>query len=369
MSQNACIASGIVLAASLVGAQPAAGRVVADVELGSMVTSNVFLDGSERWDLALRPAAELGLDFAGFWSLGYAGELSAYLQHADLFSHWHQLYLFANPSWGERGENELVVEAAVDTLRNTEVFSTLNHVRPRLLARLAMEPLEWLRWQVGTSAAYRWFYDDPGSDSLDAWLFGEVGLALPTRTTFIPQLRYGFRYYPRPDTSVSDDAVDQQIEAGLVVGQGLWERAGLQLAYTYRQAVGESGLLLRKLTDEQFAYLGEEFFYTGHRGTLGLKQLLGESWTVEAGVSLEDRRYGGWEALDARGAALGEDRHDLRLMPRGALRFGLVPGDEASAWMPAGGADLEYLYLRQWSNTDWYDTQAHVVSLRLWASW
>jgi len=156
-----------------------AADFIAQLDIRTVASSNVFLDKSEEWDLVLRPSAELGVDFARYWSLGYTGELNAYTRHADLLSHFHEIYLFLNPAWGDEGENEVVVEASLQTLRNQDDYQELNLLQPALTAKLIMEPRRWLRWKLSASGAYRYFYDDKPSDSLDAWARGEV--------TFTPQ--------------------------------------------------------------------------------------------------------------------------------------------------------------------------------------
>jgi len=347
-----------------------AAEVTAELDLQSLFLSNVFLDSSSEWDLALRPSAELGLDFAEYWSAGYAGELNAYTRHAELLSHWHQVFLYANPAWGDDAENELALELSLDTLRNEATYAALNNLRPRLLARLALAPYDWLSWRLELDVTYRWFYDDRPSDSLDAWIAGRIGFTLPSRTTLIPRVAYGYRHYPRQDTSVTHDVQDQQLELGLRIGQALWKAAGLQLDYLYRLAIGESGLLLRKLTLDQFSYLGESFLFSGHQARIGLKQLLGQHWKISAWLRYQQRSFAGWQVIDETDfTLLDEQREDHRLTPGLRVSFAWWPGDEASAAVPEIELALEYRYTRQWSNQGWYDTRGHVGGLSLWLGW
>ena len=347
-----------------------AAEVTAEVDLDVLGFSNVFLDSSEEWDLALRPSAELGLDFADYWSAGYAGELNAYTRHDELLSHWHQLFLYANPAWGDDGEHELAVELSLDTLRNDPVFEELNNLRPRLLVRIAQVPYGWLSWQLELDATYRWFYNDRPSDSVDAWISGQIGFTLPSRTTVIPRVAYGYRHYPLQDTLVTRDVHDQQLELGLRIGQALWSAAGLQLDYRYRLAIGESGLLLRKLTLDQFSYLGEEFLFSGHQARAGLKQLLGERWKFEASLAYQQRRFAGWQVVDeSTWVLLDEQREDHRLTPGLRVSFSWWPADQNSAFTPEVELGLEYRFTRQWSNQGVFDTRAHVGGLSLWLGW
>lgn len=343
-----------------------AADLVAQLDVHTLASSNVFLDKSEEWDLVLRPSAELGVDFARYWSAGYTGELNAYTRHADLLSHWHEVYLFLNPAWGQDGENELVLEATVQTLRNQEAYQNLNLLQPTLTAKVAMEPRSWFRWKVSATGSYRRFYDDKSSDSMDAWARGALNFTLPTRTTFSPRVSYGYRRYLHAGRS--GDAQDQQIGLGLHTSQSLSRTAGLQLDYLYLYAVGDSGILSRKLTLDQFTYLGEEFLYSGHRVVVGFKQLVGKFSAFWLGLRFERRDYAGWPAIDSSGRLTGEDRSDWRLAPRVAFEYNWWPKNK-SGCVPDVRVSLEYRLLRQWSNHDWYDTTAHVAGVSVWGSW
>ncbi len=350
------------LASHLAGA----ADLVAQLDVRTLASSNVFLDKSEEWDLVLRPSAELGVDFSRYWSVGYTGELNAYTRHSDLLSHWHEVYLFLNPAWGQDGENELVLEASVQTLHNQEAYQNLNLLQPTLAAKVVMEPRGWFRWKVSVTGSYRYFYDDKPSDSIDAWARGELSLTLPTRTTLSPRASYGYRRYRH--SGRNGDAQDQQIGFGLHVSQSLSRTAGLQLDYVYLYAVGDSGILSRKLTQDQFTYLGEEFLYSGHRAEAGFKQLMGKSSAFWLGLRFEQRDYAGWPAIDSSGRLIGENRSDWRLVPRVAFEYNWrsknKPGCVPDVWV-----SLEYRLLCQWSNHDWYDTTAHVAGVSVWGSW
>jgi hypothetical protein len=350
-----------------IGNLSSAGELVAAPDINTYATSNIFLDKSHEWDLSLKPSAELGIDFSKIWSFGYTGELNAYLEHSDLLSHWHELYLFANPAWGLESENEFVIEASLETLRNKKQYSSLNLLQPSLLTKIILEPKPWFCWELSTKIVYRWFYDDSPSDSLDGWLAARASFTLPTRTTLSPKLAYGFRYYPNQETSVTSDDQDQQIKLGFHLSQELWSDAGLQIDYSYINAIGASGLLSRKLTQSQFAYFGQEFFYSGHLALIGFKQLLNESSSLGVNVNLDDRTYHGWTAVDGLGIAQSDDRHDFRLTPRLYISYVWSSDKEDSDSLI--GLNLDYRYIRQWSNSDWYDTYAHIASLALWGSW
>jgi hypothetical protein len=346
-------------------AAPAAD-LVAQLDIHTLASSNVFLDKSEEWDLVLRPSAELGVDFARYWSVGYNGVLNAYALHADLLSHWHEAYLFLNPAWGPDGENEAVVEVSLQTLRNQEAYQELNLLQPTLTAKLIMEPLNWFRWKISATGSYRYFYDDKPSDSLDAWARGELSFTLPTRTTLSPRVSYGYRHYM--NAGPDGNAQDQQITIGMHASQSLSRTAGLQLDYVYLYAFGDSGILSRKLTLDQFTYLGEEFLYSGHRAEAGFKQLLGKSSMVWLGLRLEQRDYAGWPAIDSEGRLSGENRSDLRLVPRVAFEYNWWPGEKPCC-VPDLKVGLEYRLMRNWSNHDWYDTTAHLAGISVWGSW
>jgi hypothetical protein len=323
-------------------------------------TNNVFLDQSKEWDLVLHTPAEVGLDFANIYSAGYSVELNAYGRHTALLSHLHQLYLLANPAWGAEEEHELTVEFSVETLRNQSEYLSNNLLRPILFARLEMEPKRWLRFSLSSKLLYAWYYDDQPSSSFDFWGYADVSFTLPSRTTLSPRISYGYRYYPKQDLAVTLDTRDQQFELGIHSSQALWETTGLQADYIYIWALGNSGLLLRKITQDQFSYLDQGFLYSGSQAMIGIKQLLGESFTLEFTVRFKEHRFAGWKVLDASGAPTNDDRRDLQLSPALGLSYVWpAEGDEEDAAAFHLRVGLEYSFTKQWSNSDWYDASAH----------
>lgn len=332
-------------------------------------TSNVFVDKSEEWDLAFQPAVELGLNFARFWTVDYHGELNAYVNHRTLFSHWHGLSLFANPAWGEEGQHQLVVEVSGETLRNMRDYAEINIVRPALRIALEMEPADFFRWRVSTKLSYRLFYDDRPSDSVDSWTRARGTFTLPSRTTLSPRVGYGFRHYPLQDDAVTSDDQDHQVEVGLHASQALWAKGGLQADYAYLRAIGDAGMLERKLSLDQFTYLDTDFLFSGHQAMLGFRQILGQSWSLTESLRFEERAYAGWIAVDDAGDAKDGDRRDLRLVPRALVEYTWASQKQEDGVSRYGfGVNLSYQYVRQWSNSYWYDTSAHVGILSLWGS-
>lgn len=326
------------------------------------LTDNVFLDKSKEWDFVLHPSAEISVDFAKIYSAGYSFDLNVYTRHGDLWSHWHQLYFYVNPAWGAEGEHEFTVELSIETLRNQPEYSSNNLVRPALLARLDMEPESWFCFGLETKVTYGWFYEDRPSSSVDVWAIGEVSFTLPSRTTLSPRVSYGYRYYPKQDLTMTADTRDQQIELGTHISQALWKNAGLQLDYSYVLTLGQSGLLLRKLTQEQFSYLDQGFLYSGNQAMAGVKQLIGQSWTLEVAARYKEYKYAGWQVLDASGVATGEERRDQRFTPAVGLSYlwSKKQGDKEGAGAQVR-VSLEYSFTKQWSNSDWYNAFAHAV--------
>jgi hypothetical protein len=340
-----------------------------DVEIGSFYTSNVYLNSLEEWDLAIAPKLGIGLDFQDYWSIGYHGGLDAFVKHRDLFFHKHELYFVANPTWGVEDENEMAARLSLKTQRNTETYSSINFVEPALDFLLAMEPVQWFRWSISQTFFYRLFYNDVASDSFDSWTSGSMTFTAPSRTTVSPRLAFGARFYPRQDTSVTDDTSDQQIEAGLHLSQGLWESGGLQADWAYLHSIGASGLIQQKLTDVEFSYIGEEFLFSGHQAELGFKQIFENGWSFGFGAKYEFRTYGGWWVLDENGDPTDVERQDQRLEPAGWLEYSWLPGEHASSAAPSFKTSLEYSYLRQWSNDEWYDTDRNLVELSFELGW
>jgi hypothetical protein len=78
-------------------------------------------------------------------------------------------------------------------------------------------------------------------------------------------------------------------------------------------------------------------------------------------VGLDFRRteFPGWPATDLAGTALGDDRRDWVLSPSLSVEY-VHPFETFDLKVGAG-----YGFVRQWSNSADYDTEAHTVVLEL----
>ena len=342
-----------------------------EISIQTMAFDNLFLDQSKQTDVALRPSWELAVDFGDYWASGYKGEFNHYFETTTLQSHFHQLFLYMNPVWGEESQNEFVAELTLETLRNEDTYRILNYFQPSLYLKTRMEPTPWFAWQIGAKVLYRQFYDDEldsAPHSVDGWLDAYGMFTLPSRTTITPKVAYGHRFYTQDQAAGSiADSQDQSLELSVHLSQGLWTTAGLQLDYAYVLAIGDSGVLQRKLTEEQFAYLGQEFLLSGHRATIGFKQLIGEGGRLSLYVTYETKDYAGWPLLDETGTATGEQRADTRLMPGASYEHEFYP-PEGSLW-PVFGLIVDYRFIDQRSNLDWSEAQSHMGGLSLWVRW
>jgi len=349
------------------GAPASAAEAVVGARLDSLATSNAYFDVTREWDLVLRPSLELGVDFAGYWSAGYNGELNYYSQHADLLSHWHEVYLFANPAWGEQGQHEVALELRGQWLANQSTYSAVDVVLPSAVVKAAVEPVSWLRWRASVEAGYRAHYRDDTSSSLDVKAETSLAFTLPSRTTLTPRVTGGVRRYstPVPMAGGGTDPADFLLEVGLDVAQALWKNAGLQLGAALLPHVSNNALVANKVLLEQFNYLGEDFLFSGHRARAAVKQVLG-GLTVEASFLYEQRDFDGWPAIDDQGVLTGEQRHDTRFTPHLQLRYATSVGSRALQDL---SVEAGYSYTRQISNNALYDTDVHLVALALQGGW
>ncbi len=351
----------------------AAEQWKAELNLQTLAFDNLFLDQSKQSDVAVRPSWELGANFGEYWSVGYRGEYNHYFETTTLQSHFHEIYLFLNPVWGEEGENELVAELTLETLRNRDDYQVINYLSPTLYLKARMELSRWFAWQAGVKALYKRFYDDQSSsspDAVDAWLDAYCTFTLPSWTTISPKIAFGQRFYAHEQStdSITQDDQDQSLEMGVHLSQGLWPTAGLQVDYAYILALGDSGVLARKLTAEQFAYLGQEFLYSGHRASLGFKQLVGFVGMLTLFVNYETKDYAGWPLLDDTGALTGKERVDHRLIPGLSYDHEFYP-DSESALVPRAGFTVDYRYIHQLSNHVWYQANSHMGGVSLRVTW
>lgn len=340
-----------------------------NTSVGMPYTSNVFLNRDKTWDLAITPRLDFNLDFADFWSFGYEGGAAIYTQNTNLLAHDHQLYLLVNPAWGKENQNEWFARLSLGTDRFLDDYSSINNLKPALDLGLTHEPAAWFRWSLAEYLSYHWFYDNKGADYLDAWSRVSAQFTFQSRTTLAPRFAYGYRFYTRGAKKRQGDRSDQQLEAGLHMSQGLWENAGLQADYAYLHAFDASGLIKRNFSSTSFNYLDTAFLWSGHKASLGLKQLFAESWTFTLDMRVESRAYKGWEAMSKSGTLTGKDRADLILSPSASLDYAWTPPETASQAVPVVKTGVSYAYLRQFSNDSWYDTDQHTATINLKLSW
>jgi hypothetical protein len=365
-------ATAFLLALSAVASRSAqAAEVQAHFRLDSTAMTNTYLDASRESDVVMRPLAELALDFGSFWTAGYTGELRYFFddRHRDLASAWQEAYVYLNPAWGKDGQNEYTAELRAQWLLNQEPLRSGNVLQPGLLQKLVLEPNPRVRWQSSLELGYRRYYNDTTSDSVEGRAETALSFHLPTRTSATPRLVWALRRYRTPiqlDPESAPVALDQQIELGLHVAQGLWRTAGLQLDYSYLPSMGNNALLVLKLRNDVFFYLGEDFLFAGQRAKAVFKQLIGPL-TAELSLTWEVREFNGWPLSNDAGQVVGQ-RRDERWAPRALLRYAYVP-PERSAWLGEAGFSLDYQFLRQGSNVTWYDTSAQTVSLAAWGKW
>lgn len=340
-----------------------AADIMASGRINGVGQSNVYLDKSNVADLNMQPGLDLAVDFGPFYSTGYNffGQLS--LLNPNLNAQWHQLYLFANPLWGKESQHEAFAEIKIDTLRVDNTVQVLNYLRPQLNSKIDMQVINNLQAWGSFNSAFRYTYDDPVANSLDNWLRLGLNWTLPWRMSVLPSMGYGLRYLPQQDLSVSQDQLDQQLTFHIRIGQALWKNAGLSIYYGYLWALDPSGLLQRKLSMDQYAYLGEDFFFSGHQAGLGFKQLLSNWGLLDVSIQVQQRQYLGWSAEDALAQSLGYDREDWRLVPQARFSLHHDFGEAEKAWR--AGLNLTLAYTRQWSNSDWYDSDGLMLGINL----
>lgn len=329
--------------------------------VGSVWTDNVFLMRTPEWDASILPSLKVGMDFGTYWTLQYDGSAEIFTNNTDLISHDHALRLQVNPAFGPEGKNEFLVALGVETLRNQDAYNALNFVGGQLNAAVSLEPAPWFAWQAGVELRYRGFYDDVQSNALDVLATTSLRFTLASRTTLTPRVGYGFRYNLglKGQAQGRPDRDDHQLDVGLHISQGLWAQGGLQADYSYRHLFSTSQTLTRKLTQAQFAFLTSDFIAGGHRAYLKYKQVLPKGWSFVVGLEFRTLEYPGWPATNLDGAVIAPNREDRKLIPHASVAYGHEFGNLTL------NATVSYNYIRQWSNSADYDTQAHQVGVNI----
>jgi hypothetical protein len=342
----------------------------ATAALQTFYTSNVFLDRSEEWDVAVQPSLGLGVDFSEYWSARYNGTLDVYAIHGDLLAGWNRLALIANPAWGKEDQNEFYAQLSIEALNNTSTYNSLDYLSPALTFGIVLEPTIWFRWKLSNQELFRLFYHDRPADGIDSRTGTEFTFTLPSRTTISPRLDYSCRFYTEPDRSMKNDRFDQQVEPGIHASQGLWETGGLQADYSYRQVIGSNALFDRQMSQTQFSYLGEDFLFSGHRASIKLTQIIPGGWKLAAGVEYQTRAYGDWPAVDSEGRDIGVNRDDQRLTPGVDVEYKWSPPEKkTNSTVPAVRLSARYSFTKEWSNSYMYDTNWHFAAIDLALSW
>ncbi len=342
------------------------------LKLNSAYTSNVFLDSSKEYDMMFNPYGNVGIVFADDFGAGYNMGAELFAVHPELYSHWHELYFFYNPAWGEDGEAELLFRVSADTLKNDDAYNQVNYYGVNVLTAFDWTASDWFALKSALYLGYRSYYDARASDYAGGRLSLEGRFTVQyTRTTITPKAFYEQRYYVKKGGTTNSDRSDSQLDAGLHISQGLWDTAGLQFSYFYRSLLGDNSFAERMLASWRFAYLGEDFLYTGHRFYGALTQIFPAGFRLVAGAEFSMRDYGGWKAVIAAGDDLTYDRRDYKLLPSVSLDY-LWESESESDYaflIPSVTAALKYTYIKQWSNSALFDTDAHVVELTIGAQW
>ncbi len=350
--------------------RPAKGATpYVEVGVDSTFSSNVYLNADKEKDWLNAPFLDVAIDFGDTWTTGYDGKFGGYLFHPDLLFHEHELFLLSNPLFGKDREHEATAEISLETQQNRDEFTKLNLLEPTLFLEIAMQPATWFRWSLQETVSYEWFYEDAQSTSLTSWTQVKITFTANTRTTATPRFSYGMRYFPTVDDKVTSRQLDQQIEAGIHLSQGITDGIGLQGDYAYVHAFNESVLVLRNLTDVAFDFIGDAFIYTGHRALLGFKALFGGRFEMGVTGDFARKAYGGWPVLDAEGIPTDEERVDTELGPKVWFKYTYRPGDDASPAAPELSLSPHYAYRRIWSNESWYDTDRHLAGIELALFW
>ena len=346
-----------------------AAELFATVAETTTFDSNVYSDASEEWDMIIEPSGSLAVDFGDIYSIGYNGLLEVFPRHRDLLFHTHELFFFANPTFGEEDQNEIVTELSVKTHRNDDAYAAVNLVEPMLFLEAGFSPTAWFSWTLSETVSFRWFYDDTEADGIDSWTKGELSFTAPSRTTLKPRLIYGLRYYPQLTGPAASDPLDQQLEVGIRIGQNLVEGAGLRLDYAYVHGFDTSATVVRNIDEAAFQYLGEAFLLTAHLLEAGVKFIFDNGISINTAIAFADKLYNGWPARDEIGDPIGKARHDRELGPAARLTYTYLPREDASAAVPELEVYVGYDYQRNWSNDTWYDTDRHRASLGFELVW
>ncbi|MBN2530609.1 MAG: hypothetical protein JXR76_29750 [Deltaproteobacteria bacterium] len=353
--------TGILLLAIVMHTSVLYAGLFAKGSVTSGYLSNTYLDASAQWDVGIHPALELEVDFAEMWAVGYNGRMEAYTRHTELFYHEHELYVLANPRFGDDDQHDLFVMAYLGTGKNTDTFESVNLLYPGLELSLGLEPNSVVYWKTSASLEYRGYYSYTANSSLDTWLQTAVTFSMPSKTSITPRVAWGYRFYPAPE-ALTDEPWDMQLKPGVRLAQGLGDDSGLWVDYEYLYTFNDNNMVVGQLTSAEANFAGMEFLYSGHGVSLGGKRLWGAHFEGTLEVTYQRRLYNGFILVDDTGVSTGESREDSRIIAGAGLNYERAFGSKKQNTFLLG---FNYEYLRQLSNDAWYDTDSHSIQLQL----
>lgn len=192
-----------------------------------------------------------------------------------------------------------------------------------------------------------------GSGSGTGWGNGGTGRGMNERG--------GMGMDPGVEYIVYDEPTTTQLRASLNIGQGLSDYTGIALRVTQRWNLTDRG---RAFVGGAVDMIGEEelfddpYSYDGTEATFTLTQLLPWSMSAKAGLLYMLKNYP--YAADLNNATDSDLRDDTRMGAWLELSSNLL--DE---WLLFSGLEvtLQYSYLRNQSNTSWYDYSSHNIAV------
>ena len=356
----------LVLAVGKVGASSAALPVVR-ADLYVSYTDNLFQNANRRADWMNMAYVDLDWMFGADWDLYYTGNVNAFAEYDDLFSHTHQLGV----SYAWNGPEGQAVYAGFTA--GARLNRALYDYRDYLQMEAHVSGKTYLRQALlargGYRARMREYTHAEGFSFVEQTAHAQFSRFLPTRTTLIAGGEVGVKSFLRaagPDplteslrTRAGGDRHLGQLVLRLKAAQALAAQVGLQLEYRRRVNLHGDGRYAELEYDPNGELFDDRYSYEGSEWRGALKWAPGRGWTMNVSGSSVEREYAARPALDMEGYELGETRADqrTRLLVEVTRRFAV-----------SGSALREVELLAEWvyadvdSNDPYYRTEARTYS-------
>ncbi len=364
---------------------PARAEIVEKVSVGTTVDNNAYGSYAREADTITQIGIYLANRNKGERSMFeyyYAGNGNIFAQSGNRSFVVNRIGLAYARELG-KGRNSIVAGASVSVRLDRSYYNVYDYVGAQLAVNGKWYTAPSVLVRLGYRLRLRDYWNLDELNYAEHQLSAQLSKFLPSRTTVRGDISFGYRnnrnpqgqslgYGPGPfrggrgrltSTAVDPGVPDEsQVVLGVQIAQSLSESTGLSLRYQSRlNPSGETYVL----PGEESGYsddadlFNDRYDYEGHEWTAKLTQQLPLRLRLILEGGFEIRNYGGREALDVGGDAIGDGvfREDRTTFASVTFEQPMTPRIDLGLW---------YGFQQNRSNDLYYDYDArHTISMDL----